>query len=52
MADDLAHLSGDGREQTIREHLDGTAELCRGFARPSAPGSARMKKTFVPARLT
>lgn len=28
----LAHLSRDGREQTVEEHLRGTAELCGKFA--------------------
>ena len=28
----LAHISQDGRRQTVLEHLDGTAELCAGFA--------------------
>lgn len=28
----LAHIAQDGREQTVREHLDGTAQLCAGFA--------------------
>lgn len=28
----LAHISEDGREQTIEEHLKGTAELCRLYA--------------------
>ena len=28
----LAHISEDGREQTIKEHLLGTAELCSKFA--------------------
>lgn len=28
----FAHISEDGREQTVKAHLDGTAELCRGFA--------------------
>ncbi len=28
----LAHRAEDGREQAVREHLDGTAELCAGFA--------------------
>ena len=32
MASYLAHISDDGREQTVKAHLDGTAELCRGFA--------------------
>ena len=28
----LAHISEDGREQSILEHLTGTAGLCAGFA--------------------
>ncbi|MGM9618448.1 MAG: CRISPR-associated helicase Cas3' [Oscillospiraceae bacterium] len=28
----LAHIAQDGREQTVKEHLTGTAELCRAFA--------------------
>ena len=28
----LAHISQDGRRQTVLEHLNGTAELCAGFA--------------------
>ncbi len=28
----LAHQSEDKREQTVQEHLCGTAELCAGFA--------------------
>ena len=28
----LAHIADDGREQTIAEHLRGTAELAAGFA--------------------
>lgn len=30
----LAHISEDGREQTVLEHLTGTAELCAGFSAP------------------
>ncbi len=30
----LAHISGDGREQTVLEHLTGTAQLARNFAVP------------------
>lgn len=29
----LAHISEDGREQTIEEHLEGTAQLCSAFAK-------------------
>lgn len=29
----LAHISEDGREQTVMEHLENTAELCAGFAK-------------------
>lgn len=29
---DLAHRSEDGREQTVLEHLEATAELCAAFA--------------------
>ena len=32
MTEYLAHISEDGRNQTVKEHLDGTAALCRGFA--------------------
>lgn len=32
MVNYLAHISQDGRRQTVLEHLDGTAELCAGFA--------------------
>lgn len=32
MTDFLAHLSDDGRKQTVKEHLEGTAKLCAGFA--------------------
>lgn len=28
----LAHTSEDKREQTVQEHLNGTADLCAGFA--------------------
>ena len=28
----IAHLSKDGRKQTVSEHLQGTAEKCSGFA--------------------
>lgn len=28
----LAHIAQDGRQQTVSEHLNGTAELCAGFA--------------------
>lgn len=28
----LAHIAQDGRQQTISEHLNGTAELCASFA--------------------
>lgn len=28
----LAHKSEDKREQTVQEHLNGTADLCAGFA--------------------
>ena len=28
----LAHIAQDGRQQTASEHLNGTAELCAGFA--------------------
>ena len=28
----LAHIAQDGRKQTVLEHLNGTAELCAGFA--------------------
>lgn len=30
----LAHLSQDGREQTVAEHLHGVADLCAAFAAP------------------
>lgn len=30
----LAHIAEDGREQTVLEHLKGTAELCGRFAAP------------------
>ena len=30
----LAHLAEDGREQTVLEHLHGTAALAKEFARP------------------
>lgn len=30
----LAHIARDGREQTVGEHLTGTAELAESFARP------------------
>lgn len=29
----LAHISEDGREQTVRQHLEGTAALAAGFAK-------------------
>ena len=32
MAEYLAHISEDGRQQTVKSHLDGTATLCGGFA--------------------
>ena len=28
----LAHISADGREQTVKEHLEGTASKCKLFA--------------------
>jgi len=28
----LAHISDDGRKQTVQEHLEGTARLCSEFA--------------------
>ena len=28
----LAHIAQDGRQQTVSEHLNGTAELCADFA--------------------
>ncbi len=28
----LAHIASDGREQTVSEHLEGTARLCAAFA--------------------
>ena len=28
----LAHITPDGREQTVEEHLRGTAQLCGSFA--------------------
>ena len=28
----FAHIAQDGRQQTVSEHLNGTAELCAGFA--------------------
>lgn len=28
----LAHISDDGREQTVEEHLEGTARICSEFA--------------------
>ena len=31
--DFLAHKTEDGRVQTVREHLEGTAQLCAAFAR-------------------
>ncbi len=36
--DNLAHIAGDGREQTVLEHLEGTATLAQEFA--SAFGAA------------
>lgn len=30
----LAHISDDGREQTVLEHLTGTAKLCSAFSSP------------------
>lgn len=30
----LSHVAEDGREQTVLEHLHGTAELCGAFAEP------------------
>ncbi|RKI67504.1 CRISPR-associated helicase Cas3' [bacterium 1xD42-67] len=39
----LAHTSEDKREQTIQEHLDGTADLCAGFAAAfGAEGQGRL----------
>ena len=32
MAEYLAHISEDGRRQTVLEHLEGTAALCSRFA--------------------
>lgn len=34
----LAHRSRDGREQTVKAHLDGTAELCRSFSEEFGAG--------------
>lgn len=34
----LAHISEDGREQTVHSHLQGTARRCRGFASDFAMG--------------
>ena len=30
----LAHIAADGREQTVQDHLTGTAQLAAAFARP------------------
>lgn len=40
----LAHIAPDGREQTVEEHLCGTAQLCSGFA--AAFGEAERGKTL------
>lgn len=32
MSQRLAHIADDGREQTVAAHLEGTAQLCAGFA--------------------
>ena len=29
----IAHIADDGREQTVKDHLEGTAQLCARFAR-------------------
>ena len=35
-----AHISADGlRRQTVAEHLEGTASLCREFAAALTPGN-------------
>lgn len=34
----LAHIAENGREQTVKEHLDGTAKLCGGFAEAFGAG--------------
>ncbi|MGN0743306.1 MAG: CRISPR-associated helicase Cas3' [Candidatus Fimadaptatus sp.] len=34
----LAHISEDGREQSLKSHLTGTAERCREFADPFGAG--------------
>ncbi len=36
----IAHLSKDGRKQTVSEHLQGTAEKCSGFAADFGGGNA------------
>ena len=38
MAEYLAHISEDNRKQTIKAHLDGTAEFCRKFSEPFGAG--------------
>ena len=39
----LAHISEDGREQTVARHLEGTAELCAEFAAAfGAEGQGRL----------
>lgn len=39
----LAHRAEDGREQTVQEHLSGTAERCAGFASAfGAEGQGRL----------
>ena len=38
MSEYLAHISDDGRKQTVLEHLEGTARLAEAFARPFGAG--------------
>lgn len=34
----FAHIAEDGREQTVREHLEGTADICAQFAQSFGAG--------------
>ena len=40
----LAHISEDGREQTVLEHLEGTARAVRGLS-PAAFGAREQGQT-------
>ena len=43
----LAHIAENGREQTVKEHLDGTAKLCGGFAEAFGAVACEMEGAAV-----